>query len=691
MSVSTPPSVRRHRPSGGPVETAATADRVMLSPVSGASTSRPPARRWRWRAGWLLALSIVVLLTGTLAVSAFAAPAAPQAPSPSAPPLPLPIVPVDTCAPNSALPVCHLPAATTTPSLSGLPVPTGLPTSPDCSLSPIPCTPSAPPTSTKPCTGEGCIPQPTAAPPTTGTQAPGTGGDSGDPDCGITNIGGCIAKAINGVFRDLVNAALNPILDLIGHTALSTPTLDDLPGISELWGSSWQLVLALYGLFVLVAGIVVMAHESVQSRYSIKEIGPRIPIAFLASALSLFFIQKFITLANALTLAVLGGGVDPPSLGTTLQDAVQGIGTGGLFIILVGLILVVLGLALLVVYVIRIVIMLILIASGPLFLMCHALPHTDGLARWWWKAVAATLGIQVAQALVLIIAVRTFLGAGVHLFGSTLSALGTLIAAIALFLVLFKIPFWMLRAVKVGSGRSFLGGLVKAVIAAKTFGLVAGKAGLLGKAGAAGGTAKARGGGGGRSAVPADPPWPGQPRIAPTPAMVNQRLKQAHDAERLRAARRSRLPSQTAQFLQPQPEQATHDPAVMPATQGPTMPEFSAAPTPTTPPPPESRRGPRPGPAPQFQAPGAPRRRGSTPPPARPIRAASVPAQLRFQPATPAPSHPSTPVRASQPPAAPAFRQAQPEPRIGDAYRRTPSVPTPVAFRAPKPRGGEAK
>jgi hypothetical protein len=495
------------------------------------------------------------------------------------------------------------------------------------------------------------------------------------------------------VFRDLVNAALNPILDLIGHTALSTPTLDDLPGISELWGSSWQLVLALYGLFVFIAGIVVMAHESVQSRYSIKEIGPRIPLAFLASALSLFCIQKFIELANALTLAVLGGGVDPPSLGSTLQDAVQGIGTGGLFIILVGLILVVLGLLLLVVYVIRVVITLLLIVSGPLFLMCHALPHTDGLARWWWKAVAATLGIQVAQALVLITAVRTFLGAGVHLFGSTLSALGTLIAAIALFFVLFKIPFWMLRAVKVGSGRSFLGGLVKAVIAAKTFGLIAGadKAGLLGKAGAAAGSAKT-GGGGGRSAGPADPPWPAQPRLAPTPAMVSQRLKQAHDDERLQAARRSQRPSQAPRFLQPTPQQTTHDPAVAPATQGTAMPEFSSSPTPASAPPAASTRRPHPGSLPQFQAPGAARRRGATPPPARPIRVASVPAQLRFRPATPPPTHPSTPVRASQPPAAAVFRPAQPEPRVGDARPRTPApVVAPVAFRAPKPQGGTAK
>ena len=91
--------------------------------------------------------------------------------------------------------------------------------------------------------------------------------------------------------------------------------------------------------------------------------------------------------------------------------------------------------------------------------MCHALPHTDPLARWWWKAIIATLGIQVAQALVLVTAVRTSSTARCTCSARPLSALGTLVVAIALFFVLFKIPFWMLSAVKVGSGRSFLGGL----------------------------------------------------------------------------------------------------------------------------------------------------------------------------------------------------------------------------------------
>ncbi|WP_409490679.1 hypothetical protein [Amycolatopsis sp. cmx-11-12] len=660
MAASTPPTVRPHRQSGGPVATAAATDRAMLSPVSDASTHRPPTGRpRRYGAGWMLALSITVLLFGVLTVSASAQPAAPN-PEPCSGPEPRPI----PCAPAP------------TPMQPTFPAPT---------------TPGQPTTTpSQPCIGEDCIPQPTTPPPSTSPQQPGNGNSDGDSDCGITDIDACITEAITSAFQGVVEAALSPILDLIGHTALSTPTISDLPGIGELWNNSWELVLALYGFFILGGGILLMGHESVQARYSIKEIGPRIPIAFLASALSLFFADKFIRLANALTLGVLGDGVNAPSLGNTLKDAVAGINTGGLFIVLVGLVLLVLGLGLLVVYVFRIVVILVLIISAPLFLMCHALPHTDPLARWWWKALTATLGIQLAQALVLITAVRTFLSSGVNLFGSTLSALGTLIAAIALFFILFKIPFWLLKAIKVGSGRSLLGGLVRAYIAAKTFGMVAGKAGAFGKAGAAVGAKSGGGGGGSRgSGGPARSPWPAQRRPAPTPAMVNKRLQAAHDAERARAARQSRLPSQAPQFLQPSPQETTHDSAVTPANQGPTMPpEFSSAPTPATP---IARRGPQPGSAPQFQAASGPRRRGAAPPPARPIRVASVPPQLRFQSATPPTAQPTSPAKPPSGPAAPVFRQVQPEPRIGDAYRRTQSVPPPM-FRAPKPApGGEGK
>ncbi|WP_243769939.1 hypothetical protein [Amycolatopsis acidicola] len=399
-----------------------------------APTPERTGRGSRRRLLWLLAFGLTVVLGALIAVGAWASPGTPgqagaeqvalSQPVPQQPPsVPLPTIPAeDSCAPDSPDPDCHFPTGSSRPSMPATPLPpiTELPSPTSCFPGELACAPSSPTTvpsaSASPCVGEDCIPQPTGSP-STSPQPGGTSSDDGGPDCGITNITGCVAKAINSVFKDLVNAALSPILELLGHTALSTPTLDQLPGIGELWNTSWEIVLAAYGMLILVAGIIVMAHETVQNRYSIKEIGPRIPIGFLASALSLFFAEKFIRLANALSAAVLGDGVEPPSLGSTLQGAVQGAVSGSFFMVLLALVLVIAGIGLLIVYVVRVVVTLLLIITGPLFLMCHCLPHTDGIARWWWKALGATLAIQVAQSVVLILFARVFLSGGIHLFG----------------------------------------------------------------------------------------------------------------------------------------------------------------------------------------------------------------------------------------------------------------------------------
>ncbi|MFD8493348.1 hypothetical protein [Amycolatopsis sp. NPDC059657] len=672
-------------------------DRVILTPPA---DRHRPWRGRRPRGAWVAAVLLAGLIGGAFAVQASAAdPTAhtaaarqlllPAQPAPN-PPLPLPTGPTSTCAPNSPDPTCHFPTVTSTPSVPVSPLPpiTELPTT-SCFPGQVGCTPATTRTSpsTPPCTGEGCIPQPTTAPPSSGIQPGEPGAGGGDPECGITNISGCINAAINAVFRDLVKAAMDPVLKLLGDTAFSTPTLDSLPGMANLWNNSWLIVLAAFGGLVMIGGIVVMAHESIQSRYSIKEIAPRLVVSFIASTLSLFVIDKVIRLANALSAAVLGDGVDPPKLGNTLAESVNGAYSaavsGGLFVIILHLVLVIAVIALLLVYVVRVIILLILTASAPLWVACHALPHTDGIARWCERALVATLGIQVAQALTLIVALNTFLSGSVHLFNSVGGGLVMLFAVLGLLYILFKIPFWLLSATKLGTGRSFLGGLVKAVIAAKTFGAIAGKAGGFGKARALGvAQAGRRHGGGGRGGA-ADPPWPPQPRIAPTPDAVNKRLRQQYDAERERAARQPMLPSQEPRFLQPGPQETSHDPARTPAVPvRPGPPEFSSGPRPAGTAPPAFRHRPQPGSAPKFQSPGGPR---SGKPPALPIRVASVPPQLRFQPASPEPAHTSRPVTRSAPqPAAPVFRAARPEPRLGDALPRTQSVP-PVAFRPPAP------
>src|SRR4051812_44194247 len=118
-----------------------------MSTVSTGLTVRAPkvARR-RWRAGWILAASLVALLIGLCATSAWAQP-------PVFPPTP------------------SLPSTSTT--------------QPPCQV-PMPCPPPTPPTNpapSPPCTGEGCIPQPPPPPPPPGPGGGPSGG--GESSCSL--------------------------------------------------------------------------------------------------------------------------------------------------------------------------------------------------------------------------------------------------------------------------------------------------------------------------------------------------------------------------------------------------------------------------------------------------------------------------------------------------------------------------
>ncbi len=86
--------------------------------------------------------------------------------------------------------------------------------------------------------------------------------------------------------------------------------------MANLWNNSWLIVAACYSGLIMIGGIIVMSHESVQSRYSMKEIAPRLVVSFFASMLSLFVIDKVIRLANALSAAVLAAVSTHPSSAT---------------------------------------------------------------------------------------------------------------------------------------------------------------------------------------------------------------------------------------------------------------------------------------------------------------------------------------------------------------------------------------
>lgn len=281
------------------------------------------------------------------------------------------------------------------------------------------------------------------------------------------DLGGLIGGAINEWFAALVKSALDPAMVLVGRTLLSTPQIAGQASVRSYWRASLGVADALLVLVVIAGGVLVMSYETLQSRYTLKDVLPRLAVAAVAANLSLIVCEQMVSVANALASGLLGGGVSPEQAGHTLQTLVlNAIESEGIFLVLVGLVCAVLAVALIVVYLVRAAGIVFLVGAAPVCLLAHGLPQTEGLARLWWRLMLAALGVQVAQALVLAGAVHVFFSQDGH---STLGLAGGgnlvgLLLALCLLFVLFRIPFWAKDLALSGRHHSRSAGMAKSYV-----------------------------------------------------------------------------------------------------------------------------------------------------------------------------------------------------------------------------------
>lgn len=383
-------------------------------------------------------------------------------------------------------------APTPTPSLTPAPTPsTG---------SPSPSPPSGPPSPSP------SSPAPSGPP----SSPPGSDGQ----ECGLFDVSCQFKTTVTGWFKDLVTSAINPVFDMLGTSLLATPRLDQAPRVSGLWTASATVANSVFVLFVLAGGLIVMGHQTVQTSYTLKDIAPRLVIAVVLSNTSLLLVGQAIALANGLSGALLGEGVDAEQAAGQLKKiVVHALNPTdvGAFIVLVIFWVVLLALILTIIYIVRIMLTILLIAAAPLALACHALPQTEPIAKLWWRAFSGVLAIQVAQALVFITAMRVLLTTdmvswfGVRTPGDQLD----LWIAMCLLYILVRIPSWISRQVwRGGLSRSPL------VRAARTAAMLVIFRGVLGRIRGRASTAAA----GARATPPPPPPGPPPgPAPGPTP------------------------------------------------------------------------------------------------------------------------------------------------------------------------------
>jgi hypothetical protein len=266
--------------------------------------------------------------------------------------------------------------------------------------------------------------------------------------------------------------AIKALWGLLADTAFTTPDVTTLPQVQAIAGKSLIVVNVAFVLAIITAGITVMTHETVQVRYGIGELAPRLVVGWIAANFSMPLCSQLTELANALTGALTGEGV--ASQGAFAQllrvttDAMTN-PTSTLLTLVIGLMIAVLTGMLLVAWLVRLGVLIVWVGIAPLALACHATPYTDGAARLWWRTGLACLGTVIVQALALHTALRIFLDPAVNIpsFGLPNDPTGTmnLFIVACLLWVTIKIPALMRRYVtRGGGGNNIAGAFVRLVL-----------------------------------------------------------------------------------------------------------------------------------------------------------------------------------------------------------------------------------
>jgi hypothetical protein len=338
-------------------------------------------------------------------------------------------------------------------------------------------------------------------------------------------------------FTSKILDALNALWNLLLHLALTIPDVTTLPQVRDITTTSLLIVNTAYALAIIAVGVVVMSRETVQTRYGIAELGPRLVIGWIGANMSTFICTNLINDANALTQALAGDSISGTGSFGQLHDTITSAASnapGAVITLVIMVILAVLTGMLMVQWLVRLGLLVVVVGIAPVALACHGTPWTEPAAKLWWRTLLGTLGTVVLQALALHTALSVFLNPNANLpaLGIPNDPTNTLNLFIVMCLLwtVVKIPGLMRRYVTKSSGGGasigrfvILQQLTRALTRTITKVPVRAPAGAAGRAAGGGGSAAGgrisgprptpiTSGGGGRVA-----PRPGSPGPGPSP------------------------------------------------------------------------------------------------------------------------------------------------------------------------------
>jgi hypothetical protein len=211
------------------------------------------------------------------------------------------------------------------------------------------------------------------------------------PDNSLVQV---LLDAISGFLRSIVQSATKPILDGVVGFLTTTPHLASNSVVFNFWLIMVGITDSLFALVIALLGLHVMSASTFGfEEAALKELFPRIGLAFLAANTSIFLIDWVLLLCNTLVHAVLSatGGIEHAWIMTAFNP-VSIISGGTLLVTLIFMVVfLLLAVALLLFYISRLMLLAIGAVLSPIVCLLWLLPNMSDMAEKAAKAYLITI------------------------------------------------------------------------------------------------------------------------------------------------------------------------------------------------------------------------------------------------------------------------------------------------------------
>ncbi|GIJ35018.1 hypothetical protein [Micromonospora sediminimaris] len=258
---------------------------------------------------------------------------------------------------------------------------------------------------------------------------------------------------------------------LLSWAFLVVPDVTALPQVQTISTRALFVANTCYVVAIVACGVVVMARDSVQARYGVAELAPRLLIGIIGANFAMPMCRELIAVGNALIQALIGESVTTDGsldqLRRTIVDALTN-PANALLTLVIGVVIAVLAAMIMAGWVLRLGLLVILVGLAPAALACHGTPWTEPVAKLWWRAFLGVFATVGGQGIALHAGLTVFVSPTANLpaLGLPNDPTGTLNLFIVccLLLAVTRIPGLVRRYVTGGQSRNVVGAFVRVAI-----------------------------------------------------------------------------------------------------------------------------------------------------------------------------------------------------------------------------------